>query len=141
MILGLVACGDDAPDPAAERAPHAVRLLADKRVEGLPPRHDDQGHRPDDGLVGAERDPHGRPRRDGGGRGQDPEVLAHEVGRLRPLDPLNRITPRTSSEYAVAGDRGTLHFECHYVDYDNSHVDVATVADLDVAPDSKQGAG
>jgi ketosteroid isomerase-like protein len=41
--------------------------------------------------------------------------------------------PAYKLEITVAGDRGTLHFECHYVDYDNEHVDVATVADMDVA--------
>jgi ketosteroid isomerase-like protein len=41
--------------------------------------------------------------------------------------------PAYKLEITVAGDRGTLHFECHYVDYDNDHVEVATVADMDVA--------
>jgi ketosteroid isomerase-like protein len=41
--------------------------------------------------------------------------------------------PAYKLEITVAGDRGTLHFECHYVDYDKAHVDVATVADMDVA--------
>lgn len=33
----------------------------------------------------------------------------------------------------VNGDRGTLHFECHYVDPETDKVVAATVADLDVA--------
>jgi ketosteroid isomerase-like protein len=41
--------------------------------------------------------------------------------------------PAYKLEITVAGDRGTLHFECHYVDYAQAHVDVATVADMDVA--------
>lgn len=33
----------------------------------------------------------------------------------------------------VNGDRGTLHFECHFVDYSTDEVASITVADMDVA--------
>ena len=33
----------------------------------------------------------------------------------------------------VNGDRGTLHFECHFVDYESDVVKAVTVGDLDVA--------
>ena len=41
--------------------------------------------------------------------------------------------PAYKLEITVNGDRGTLHFECHYVDYDSEKLALATVADLDVA--------
>jgi ketosteroid isomerase-like protein len=41
--------------------------------------------------------------------------------------------PAYKMEITVNGDRGTLHFECHFVDTQTSEVAVATVADLDVA--------
>lgn len=41
--------------------------------------------------------------------------------------------PAYKVEITVNGDRGTLHFECHYVDYDTGKVDLVTVADQDVA--------
>jgi ketosteroid isomerase-like protein len=41
--------------------------------------------------------------------------------------------PSYNDEITVDGDRGTLHFECHYIDYDTSKLAVATVADMDVA--------
>ena len=41
--------------------------------------------------------------------------------------------PAYKVEITVNGDRGTLHFECHYVDYDTGAVALATVADQDVA--------
>jgi ketosteroid isomerase-like protein len=41
--------------------------------------------------------------------------------------------PAYKLEITLAGDRGTLHFECHYVDYDSEKLALATVADLDVA--------
>jgi ketosteroid isomerase-like protein len=41
--------------------------------------------------------------------------------------------PAYKVEITVNGDRGTLHFECHYLDYDTNRVAYVTVADLDVA--------
>jgi ketosteroid isomerase-like protein len=41
--------------------------------------------------------------------------------------------PAYKVEITVHGDRGTLHFECHYVDSNTEKVVAATVADLDVA--------
>jgi len=41
--------------------------------------------------------------------------------------------PGYKVEITVNGDRGTLHFECHYVDYDTGRVALVTVADQDVA--------
>ena len=41
--------------------------------------------------------------------------------------------PAYKVEITVSGDRGTLHFECHYVDYDTGKVALVTVADQDVA--------
>ena len=41
--------------------------------------------------------------------------------------------PAYKVEITVNGDRGTLHFECHYIDYDSNQVAFVTTADLDVA--------
>lgn len=41
--------------------------------------------------------------------------------------------PGYKVEITVNGDRGTLHFECHYVDAVTEKVALTTVADLDVA--------
>ena len=41
--------------------------------------------------------------------------------------------PAYKVEITVDGDRGTLHFECHYVDYDTNEMAFVTTADLDVA--------
>jgi len=41
--------------------------------------------------------------------------------------------PAYKVEITVDGDRGTLHFECHYVDYDTDEMAFVTTADLDVA--------
>ena len=41
--------------------------------------------------------------------------------------------PAYKVEITVNGDRGTLHFECHYIDYKTNTVAFTTVADFDVA--------
>lgn len=41
--------------------------------------------------------------------------------------------PAYKVEITVNGDRGTLHFECHYVNYDTGEVEFVTVGDFDVA--------
>jgi ketosteroid isomerase-like protein len=41
--------------------------------------------------------------------------------------------PAYKVEITVNGDRGTLHFECHYVDAETGDVVAVTAADLDVA--------
>jgi ketosteroid isomerase-like protein len=41
--------------------------------------------------------------------------------------------PAYKLEITVNGDRGTLHFECHFVDAETGEVAAATVANLDVA--------
>ena len=41
--------------------------------------------------------------------------------------------PAYKVEITVNGDRGTLHFECHYVDSETAEVHLTTVADADVA--------
>ena len=41
--------------------------------------------------------------------------------------------PAYKLEVTVNGDRGTLHFECHYVNIDTGEIMSATTADFDVA--------
>jgi ketosteroid isomerase-like protein len=41
--------------------------------------------------------------------------------------------PAYKLEITVNGDRGTLHFECHYIDVDTGEVVSTTTADFDVA--------
>ena len=71
---------------------------------------------------------------DRGRTGRDPAVLAR---RSRPRSRLRRTGSPDHPAYKLAvtvnGDRGTLHFECHYVDYESEKVAAVTVGDLDVA--------
>ena len=73
-----------------------------------------------------------------------PELTAAGIDEIRQfwLDESQLFAPRPHwvSDHpayklavTVNGDRGTLHFECHYVDYRPTRVASVTVADLDVA--------
>ena len=41
--------------------------------------------------------------------------------------------PAYKLKITINGDRGTLHFECHFIDLDTKEVDATTAADMDVA--------
>jgi ketosteroid isomerase-like protein len=73
-----------------------------------------------------------------------PELTAAGVDEIRQfwLEKSTPFAPETTwvSDHpayklavTVNGDRGTLHFECHFVDYSTDAVASITVADMDVA--------
>ena len=98
------------------------------------PRVDVQeGHRRDDEPLGPERDLHVRPRADGHGEGADQAVLAGTRRRSSPRPHWVSDHPAYKLEVTVNGDRGTLHFECHFIDVNTGKVAAVTAADLDVA--------
>jgi hypothetical protein len=52
------------------------------------------------------------------------------------FDPANTWIsdhPAYKLEVTVNGDRGTLHFECHFIDAETSEVVAVTAGDADVA--------
>jgi uncharacterized protein (TIGR02246 family) len=58
------------------------------------------------------------------------------VTKAAPFQPGNHWlsdTPAYKIRTTVDGDRGTLYFECHYVDVDTGKVMAVVAADLDVA--------
>jgi hypothetical protein len=73
-----------------------------------------------------------------------PELTAAGVGEIRRywLEESVAFKPETTwvsdhpaykLEVTVNGDRGTLHFECHFVNYRTGEMEAITVADQDVA--------
>ena len=134
VALALVSCGDPAPDSAAEQARlqsdywqidqiekdfhHATTIKDIDLMMGLWAPNATLTVGPGETAAGTD------------------EIRAFWLTKSVAFDPSTHWIsdhPAYKLEITVAGDRGTLHFECHYVDYDNSHVDVATVADMDVA--------
>ena len=64
------------------------------------------------------------------------EIRKFFLGKSSMFQPENHWVsdhPAYKLEITVNGDRGTLHFECHYVDYDTGEMMFVTTADLDVA--------
>jgi hypothetical protein len=134
IVLGLAACGNEATDPAAEDMRqqsdywqidqiekdfhHATTMKNIDLMMGLWAPNATLTVGPGETAAGTD------------------EIREFWLTKSTAFDPeIHWISdhPAYKLEITVAGDRGTLHFECHYVDYDNDHVDVATVADMDVA--------
>jgi ketosteroid isomerase-like protein len=134
IVFGLVACGDDAPDSAAEQA----RLQSDYwQIDQIETNFHHATTAKDIELMMSLWAPNATltvgPGETAVGTDQ---IRQFWLTKSVAFDPSTRWIsdhPAYKLEVTVAGDRGTLHFECHYVDYDKSHVDVATVADMDVA--------
>jgi ketosteroid isomerase-like protein len=64
------------------------------------------------------------------------EIRTFWLEKAAPFAPENEWVsdhPAYKLEITINGDRGTLHFECHYVDVKTSEVASATTADFDVA--------
>jgi ketosteroid isomerase-like protein len=64
------------------------------------------------------------------------EIRAFWLEKAAPFAPENEWVsdhPAYKLEITVNGDRGTLHFECHYIDVKTGEVASTTTADFDVA--------
>jgi ketosteroid isomerase-like protein len=55
-----------------------------------------------------------------------------KAGPFQPQNHWESDTPAYKIRITVSGDRGTLYFECHYIDVDTGKVAVAVGADQDV---------
>jgi len=66
------------------------------------------------------------------GKGQIREVWSNSVA-FKPETHWLSDHPAYKLKVTVDGDRGTLHFECHFVDVDTGKVAAVTAGNLDVA--------
>ena len=66
------------------------------------------------------------------GKGADPEGLA-EVLPFQPRPKWLSDHPAYKLKVTIDGDRGTLHFECHFVDVKTGKVAAVTAANADLA--------
>ena len=81
--------------------------------------------------MGAEGDVHDR-RQDVQGQGRDPPGVRSRPAPFQPQNHWESDTPAYKVRITVNGDRGTLYFECHYIDVDTQKVAAAVGADQDV---------
>jgi ketosteroid isomerase-like protein len=134
LTVALTACGDEAADPAAEE----MRQQSDYwQIDQIEKDFHHATTLKDINLMMSLWAPNATLTVGPGetASGTD-EIRTFWLTKSTAFDPaIHWLSdhPAYKLEITLAGDRGTLHFECHYVDYDHAHVDVATVADMDVA--------
>lgn len=134
VVVAFASCGDSSPDAETD----ALQLKADKYEIG---RIEEQFHQAqttkDINLMMSLWAPNAT-------LTIGPDLTAAGVDEIRQfwLEKSTPFAPETTwvSDHpayklavTVNGDRGTLHFECHFVDYSTDEVASITVADLDVA--------
>jgi ketosteroid isomerase-like protein len=134
IFLFLAACGDSSAPSAAE---HAVQRKADLyEIDQIEKRfHEAITLKDIDQMVSLYAPSATMTAGELTSTGID-EIREYWLEKSVLFDPANRWIsdhPAYKMEITVNGDRGTLHFECHFVDTQTSEVAVATVADLDVA--------
>ena len=134
IVLGLVACGDDAADPAAEQA----RMQSDYwQIDQIEKDFHGAMTTKDIDLMMSLFAPNATMTVGPGATasGLD-EIRDFWLGKAAPFAVENHWVsdhPAYKLEITVNGDRGTLHFECHYIDVETGEVASVTTADFDVA--------
>ena len=86
--------------------------------------------RPDDVDLGARRDVHDQ-RHHLYGQGGHPEVL-RGAGPFQPQNHWVSDTPAYKIRTTVNGDKGTLYFQCHYIDVKTQKLGPVVGADQDM---------
>ena len=134
LSVVLVACTGSAADPSGD----PDRRYQDMwEIEGIEKRFHESQTKKDIDLMMSLYAPNAT-------MTVGPGVTASGVDEIRrfwledsaPFDPENSWIsdhPAYKLEVTVDGDRGTLHFECHYVDAETDEVVSATAGDFDVA--------
>ena len=134
VVVAFTACGDSSPDAETD----GLQLKADKYEIG---RIEEQFHQ---AQTTKDIDLMMRLWAPNATLTIGPELTAAGVDEIRQfwLEKSQPFAPETTwvSDHpayklaiTVNGDRGTLHFECHFVDYSTDSVASITVADVDVA--------
>jgi len=134
IVLGLVACGDDAADPAAEQA----RQQSDYwQIDQIEKDFHHATTEKDIDLMMSLFAPDATMTVGAGetASGLD-QIRQFWLTKSASFEPENHWVsdhPAYKLEITVNGDRGTLHFECHYIDVETGAVVSTTTADFDVA--------
>ena len=133
LVLLVSGCGGSSSTSAADQQlQHAGGHHRDR-----PDREDmaqggvDEGHRPDDDRLGAGRDLHGRWRAARRARRRS-ATFFEGAGPFQPGNDWVSDTPAYKIRITANGDKGTLYFECHYIDTATGKLVNIVAADQDV---------
>ena len=134
IVLGLVACGDDAADPAAEQA----RAQSDYwQIDQIEKDFHHATTEKDIDLMMSLFAPNATmtvgPGVTASGLDEIRQFWLEKASTFEPQNHWLSDHPAYKLEITVSGDRGTLHFECHYIDIETGEVVSTTTADFDVA--------
>ena len=134
LIVVLSACGGSSGNSASEQA---LQQQADMYEIGQIERdfHEAISKKDIDQLVGLFSDNASGTFGPGvtvTGKDQIREVWMNSVG-MQPETHWLSDHPAYKLKVTVDGDRGTLHFECHFIDVDTGKVAAVTAGNLDVA--------
>ena len=135
LILALSACGGSSSNSASEEAlQRESDLYPISLIEKVVPRGDlEEGHRQDGRPVLGECDGHVPARPDGVGEEARSGRSGSNSTAWKPETHWVSDHPAYKLKVTIDGDRGTLHFECHFVDVDTGEVAAVTAGNVDVA--------
>jgi ketosteroid isomerase-like protein len=134
VVLGLIACGDSSGNSASEEA---IERQADYWViSQLQKDFHEATSKKDIDLMMSLYAPNATltiPGRTAVGTEQIRQFWLTKSAAFRPENQWISETPVYKMEITANGDKGTLHFECHYVDVEGKTVAVFLTADQEVA--------
>jgi ketosteroid isomerase-like protein len=134
LSVVLVACGGSAADSSGDQARRFQDMWAIDKIEK--DFHHASSIKDIDMMVSLYA-PNATmtvgPGETASGREEIRDFFLENSGSFNPENNWISDHPAYKLEITVDGDRGTLHFECHFVDADTGEVVAATAADLDVA--------
>ena len=130
MVVSFAACGDSGSD--AETA--ALQLKADKyEIEQIEKVFHQAMTTKNVDLMVSLWAPNVGPDATAAGVDEIRQYWLEQSVAFAPATTWVSDHPAYKLEITVNGDRGTLHFECHFVNYRTGEMEAITVADQDVA--------
>ena len=134
LTLALAACGGSGSNSASQEAlqrdaaMHAISQIERQFHEAISKKDLDMMV----GLFAEHATGTFRPGQTVSGRQQIEDVWKNSVA-WKPETHWLSDHPAYKLKVTISGDRGTLHFECHFVDVDTGKVAAVTAGNLDVA--------
>jgi len=134
LTLALAACGGSGSNSASQEAlqrdaaMHAISQIERQFHEAISKKDLDMMV----GLFAEHATGTFRPGQTVSGRKQIEDVWKNSVA-WKPETHWLSDHPAYKLKVTISGDRGTLHFECHFVDVDTGKVAAVTAGNLDVA--------